>query len=345
MTLLRGFAVVLVVGLSLTLAACGDDDDDDGGGGGGEGTSTEAAEQPTNIAFLANAFISDYIKAKERGMKAAVEPGGGSVKTFAGNFDPSLQLKQCQDAVASQRYNAIVVAGVDGPATIPCVEAARQAEIPVVTVDVAVGEDSNDIEPQVDGVVGTVTQPPETLGQRAAELTKMACEGIDPCEIIAEVATPTDEPSNVAVDIVAETVPNAKIVQKVTGEYDPGVIAKVFPDALSAHPEADVFLAAADSQALAVVPALKNAGRFGEVLLLGQSGTYAGADAVKEGVMFGTIGQWPESEGRKAGELAIAAVNGKPIEPKGYNNLELSEPFIVTKDTVAEFKPEWGAGG
>jgi len=347
MTFPKGLSIVLVVGLSLTFTACGDDDDDGGGGGGG-GASTNGAsseQKPADVAFLANAPLTDYLKAKERGLKSAVEPGGGSVKTFSANFDPGLQLKQCQDAIATQRYNVIVVAGIDGPATVPCVNAARDADIPVVTVDVAVGEDPNDVEPQVEGVVGTVTQPPETLGARAAELSKMACEKIDPCEIIAEVATPTDEASNVAVDIVAETVPNAKIVQKVSGQYDPSVIAKAFPDALSAHPEADVFLAAADSQALAVLPALKSAGRAGDLLLLGQSGTVEGAEAVKDGTFFGTIGQWPESEGRTAGELAVAAVNGEPISKKGYNNLELHEPHIVTKETVSEFKPEWGAGG
>jgi ribose transport system substrate-binding protein len=334
--------MLLVFALMVATAGCGDDDDDSGAASN-DSTSTEKTEKPANVAFLAT-IVDDYIQAKIKGLESAVEPGGGSVKVFNANFDPQAQLKQCQDAIATQRYNAIVLNAIDGPAGVPCVAAAKEAGIPVVTVDVAVGNDPNDIEPQVDGVVATVTQTPDGISKKVVELTKAGCEGIDPCEIIAEVATPTDETSNAAVNAVAKDVPNAKVVQKVSGEYDPSVIAKVFPDALSAHPEADVFLSAADSQALAVVPALKDAGRFGEIRLLGQAGSRDGAKAIEDGTLFGTVGLWPETEGRMAGEFAIAAVNGKPIDTPGNDTLEISQPSIVTKENVSEFTPEWGAG-
>ncbi|HWT93202.1 MAG TPA: sugar ABC transporter substrate-binding protein [Solirubrobacteraceae bacterium] len=339
---MKRFSAAGVVALALAaggLTACGDDANTDAGNasGGGDGKAKAA-----KVAYVTYAY-TDFVQAEEQGVKDVVGKAGGSVQVFNANFDAQKLNTSCQDAVRSGRYNAILLGSVDSPTGVPCVTAAKAANIPVVTIEPPVGKNVDTTEIQVDGVVGAVTLASTPNADNLVEVAKLACEGLDPCEIIAEVATPSDHFTNEAVKRVAADVPGAKIVQKVAGQYDPSIIAKVFPDALSAHPETDVFLAAADSQALAVVPALKKAGKFGKVRLTGNGGSRLGAKAVADGTMFATAGNWPREMGNLAAEMLTKAINGEKIENPAIDAITMDEPRIVTKETVSQFKPEWGA--
>jgi ABC-type sugar transport system substrate-binding protein len=91
------------------------------------------------------------------------------------------------------------------------------------------------------------------------------------------------------------------------------------------------------------VPALKQAGKLGQIELIGSGGSRLGAKAIADGTMFGTIGNWPEQGGAIAGKQLTQAVNGETVDPKGVNGLEIDTPVVVTKDNVDQFKAEWGA--
>jgi ABC-type sugar transport system substrate-binding protein len=339
----RGAAALAVAASAVALIAsgCGSDDSTSTTSGGG-GSTTEAADKPVNVAYVSYA-LTDYVQAEQKGLEGVVKPAGGSVRLFNANFDPQKLIQQCQDAVNSGRYNAILLASVTPPTGVPCVAAAKAKNIPVATIENQAGKDVNDINPQVDGVVGVVTNPVNSNADAVVEITKDACKGLDPCKIIAEVATPNDPLTTEAVKAVKEEVPGAEIVQTISGQYDPSIIAKAFPDALNAHPDAQVFLSTADSQALAVVPALKQAGKLGKIKLIGNGGSRLGAKGIADGTLFGTIGNWPEQAGAMTGKMLIQAVNGQTVDPKGVDGLKIDEPLIITKDNVDQFKAEWGA--
>ncbi|UGS37299.1 sugar ABC transporter substrate-binding protein [Capillimicrobium parvum] len=342
----RALGLAAVIAAAALAAGCGSDD-------GSSTTSTpstgstaastgSSGGEPVNVAYLTYA-LTDYVEAEKQGVKSVVGPGGGSVTVFNANFDPQKLTQQCQDAVSSGRYNAILLATVTPPTGVPCVTAAKAEGIPVATIETQTGKSTEDINPQVDGVVGVVTIPVSANAKAVAGITTQACKGLDPCKIIAEVATPNDPLTNAAIDAVKKDVPNADVVQTISGQYDPSVIAKAFPDALSAHPDAQVFVSAADSQALAVVPALKQAGKLGKIKLVGNGGSRLGAKAIADGTLFGTIGNWPEQQGEIAGKMLTQAVNGETVDPKGVNGLEIDQPLLLTKDNVDQFKAEWGA--
>jgi AcrR family transcriptional regulator len=205
------------------------------------------------------------------------------------------------------------------------------------------GKSLDDIEPQVDGVVGSVVPPVSTNAKASAALTADACQGLDPCKVIAEVATPTDALTNGQVEEIKKSVPNAEVVQTIAGQFAPSVIATAAPDALAAHPDAQVWVSTADTQALAIVPALKQAGRLGKIKLVGNGGSRLGAKAVADGTLFGTVGGWPEQDGEIAAKMEMRAVNGQPIDPAGVDALKVDTPLVITKANVDQFTPEWGA--
>ncbi len=282
------------------------------------------------------------MQAETDGLKKSIEASGGSVENFAANFDPQKQLQQCTDAITSGRFNVIVLDPADPVGAIPCAKAAKEAGIPVVNLEVVLGPDINAVDPQVEGVVGSVTITAGSNAKGMVDQTVAACEGIDPCKVIVEVSTPSDPFTNEVPKQLKALGGNIEIVQTIVGQYDPATIQKSFADALSAHADANVFLSASDSNALAVLDQVKAAGLEGKLKLLGNGGSRRGAKAVADGTLVSTLGNWPFKMGEKAGEMAVKAANGLPIEPAGVDALTLSEPFLLTKDTVGQFVAEWG---
>jgi len=343
---MRYSRMLRVAGVMLAAAAigvgCGSDDDESTGGSTGSSTTATENKEAPKIAYVVNTY-TDFVQAEEEGIRAALEPLGGSLKILNPNFDPQKQVSQCQDAVTSGRYNALMVIPVEAPAAVPCAVAAKQAGIPLLAMESSIGEDLDAIEPTVDGVVWQAPQTPEKTSEHLVDLTTEACAELDPCKIIVEIVTASDIYSNTYADAIAKEVPNAEVVAKLPGMYDPSVIAKAMPDALSANPDTNVFVSAADSQALAAMPAIKEAGLDGKIKIIGNGGSRLGAKAIADGTMFGTLGLWPRQNGELAVKAAAQAINGEPVEPSGVDMYEVDEPVIVTKDNVDQFKPEWGA--
>jgi ribose transport system substrate-binding protein len=319
----------LLVGVATAATGCGSDDE-----------KASGSDKPANVAYLTYAN-ADYQQAQEAGMKAGVKPSGGTIKLFNSNFDPTVQQKQCTDAVSSGRYNVIVLTPITPPTGVPCAKAAKAAGIPVVQFEAVVGKDVNDIKPQADGVEGSVAISPDSAAPFTAELAKQACAEKNPCNVILDSVP--GEVFGEAVTKAVTGIDGVKIVQKINSNFDPSQIQKVVPDALSAHPDVDVVLFMSDSQALAAVPVIKAAGMSDTVKVIGGGGSRAGAAAVTDGSLFGTVGAWPFQTGKAAGEMAVKAANGEKIDPIAIDGQVIDSPQVVTRDTVDEFKPEWGA--
>lgn len=331
MRYVRWALAVALIGVTAIAAGCGDDDDDGGGGNG---------ETPS-IAIVSYAY-TDYIQAEEIGVKKTVEDAGGSAKLFNANFDPVLQNKQCTDVIASGRYNGIILNGVSAPTSIPCARAAAAADIPVVALDQPIGEDPNGEQPSVDGVVAQVVMIPNRNAAGITEITKAACADKDPCKVIVEIANTSDPLTTTAAKAVKD-MPGVEVVGEFSSNYDPGAVAKAMPDLLQANPDANVFVSAADSSALAALDAIKAAGMTDSLTLVANGGSRLGVEAVEDGTIFATLGNWPEQYGAKAAELLIQAINGDEVTETFVDETKIDSPFILTKDNIGEFTPEWGA--
>lgn len=329
MRYMRWALTAALIGATAIAVGCGDDDD---GGGNGETPS---------IAIVSYAN-TDYIQAEEIGVKKAVEEAGGTAKLFNANFDPVLQNKQCTDVVASGRYNGIILNGVSAPTSIPCAKAAAAANIPIVALDQPIGKDPNGEQPSEEGVVSQVVMIPDRNAAGIAEITTKACAGKNPCKVIVEIAN-TSDPLTTTAAAAVKKLPGVEVVGEFSSNYDPGAVAKAMPDLLQANPDANVFVSAADSSALAALDAIKDAGMTESLTLVANGGSRLGAEAVKDGTIFATLGNWPEQYGGKAAELLIQAINGDEVKETFVDETKIDSPFILTKDNIGEFTPEWGA--
>jgi ABC-type sugar transport system substrate-binding protein len=171
-------------------------------------------------------------------------------------------------------------------------------------------------------------------------LLQMACKGINPCKTIVEIAYAGD-PITTPYVTAAKKIPNVQVVATAVGQYNPATIAQIFPDLLTAHPDTNAFLALADSDALAVVPAVKKAGLLGKIKLIGNGGSWAGQRAIKAGILYSTSPAYPQTAGADAGKMAIELANHETPNPVAINSARIKQPFLVDQSNVDQFQPEW----
>ncbi|HWI22537.1 MAG TPA: sugar ABC transporter substrate-binding protein [Baekduia sp.] len=332
-------AFMALAATAMVVVGCGDDDK-----GGGDADAKTGGKAP-KVAFISWAY-TDYTQAEEKGMKEAAEKLGGSVKVFNAAFDPQKINKDCQDAITSARYNAFVIAPIDRASAIPCVRAAKAAGIPVATIEKTLGTDPSkewDVEPQVDGVVAVNANKLQTQVDAQAEMLKTVCADKDPCEVIAEISSPSDPLTTGTVKLIKDAVPGIKIVATMETLYDPATVAKKMPDLLTKHPGADVYLAAADSSARAAIPAIKAAGLTGKIVLIGNGGDRQSVKEITDGVLFGSVANYPQQAGARLVESLAQALNGEEVTNCCTDGLALDEPVVLTKETIGDFTAEYGA--
>lgn len=313
-----------------------------------QGSSSTGADGKLtpSLAYVTYTY-GDYQQAQVEGMESVVEPLGGSITMFNANFDAQMQQQQCQDALTSRRYAALVLAAVPGTG-LACATAAKAAGIPVIATETIVGESLDDFTPQVPGVDGVVVITRKGNSDAVVEMVKKACEGLNPCKIIGEVSSPSDYVSNEPLKAVAREVPNAQVLQTFAGEYNPGKIAEKLPAVLTAHPDTQVLVTSDDGQALAAAQVIARTGLTNQIKILGSAGSRPGAAGVADGTLFATTANYPTTTGEVIAKMAIQRINGEKIDPNGVDALTLGDIRVVTEANVGKYNPEWGpapAGG
>ena len=128
-----------VVGLALSAAmvgvvACGGSDSGDSASSGGSSTASGSgdANKHVNIAHFVAIQANPVEQVIIKSAKDTGKANNATVTTFDSNNNVQRELANCQDAIASKKYDAFVLKAVSGPPLIPCARAAMAAGIPVV---------------------------------------------------------------------------------------------------------------------------------------------------------------------------------------------------------------------
>ena len=307
--------------------------------------ATAFAAQPVKkvprIAFLVGVVDSTYTPAQKRGLE---EGSGGEITLFNPDFDPTTQLRQCQDAITSKRYDAIVITPLDNATSVPCAKAAQTAGIPLIVDGTAIGKDPDELQPQAEGVLGSVIWRPETAGEYTWNLIAKVCPGQEKCKVLIEVSYISDPLFKGEIDYVKKKSEGTgiEIAAIYESQYDPAQTTAKLRDLLVAHPDVKIVTFVADPTAMAGSRVIKSLGMQGQIKGIAQGGTKDGAAAVKSGELFATLSVLPFSVSRIEGAMALKAINGEPIEPKGIDAYAVGNTAgPVTMENVDQYKPEW----
>lgn len=361
-------AVTFVAALALIGASCGGDDETSGAADSGAddtaaattaAAADESAEAPAattaaaadesapaegfRVAYLSASSANTWLASSLAEMQTVADANNIEIVEYDAQFDPAKQATQFQDVIAAGDFDGVILVSLTGIASAPDIETALAAGMEVVVLNQVVGEDFTTPDPQVEGISASIMSPPYQNGRRFGELTVMACEGMDPCNvayIYGLKGTPLDEALRLGFDDVVAEVPTISVVAEGEGQYlgpEGGINAT--QDILQAAPEVNVIVGADQSmQGSAIV--LADEGLTG-IKLIGQGGSEPALAGITDGTWFGGVFGAPADEGRIAMEAMVQVLTGGG-DLGGVDPLTSApDNGLITADNVAQFTAQW----
>lgn len=325
-------AAIVVASASLTGSATADDDDHDHGA-------------HRRFAWLANDPGNTYDAATLAGIRD-VAGAHATVDPFYAGFDPATQLAQCYSALATHRYDGLFIEAASATGIEPCVARARRAGIPVVATDLPIGPDATTVSPQVPGEVGACFLTAPEFSNSIAGILAEACQGLGACNVLYVAGDETfvfDQDGILAVEQVAVSTPSVHLIDHVQALYDTPTARVVVHDAVVAHPQINLVLAAGDQMALGAEQAATDLGVT--LRILGGGAGASALAAVKAGRWYGTFNALPRTEGHLGGGLMLRALRDDDAAPQGIDPIAASGlPLWWTAASLAQhpsFVAEW----
>ena len=317
------------------VAACGNDDDDDGGSDAAlekAGTKVQESvdpefarklkctESPTpqevadyqvpkaneddlHVTLMEVSLAGYYYAGIQAGAEMAAKDAGVDIDTVAasGYVSPERQLEQVETAI-QRGTDGIVMAPSDFRGSVPVVEAAEAADIPVVNISTEVAAD-----------VPKVLQDDYVLGEQAADLVAERVpegKGI----IIAGPSNADWSRKRTAgfKDRVKAEYPDLEVVASPTQLVDPKAGLKSFEDAVQANPDIDFIYAV---HYYILPPDGIPAEYQGKVPYIGMGYEPDSVTALKNGSIDTLLGIQPIAMGRMGVGEVVSLMNGDQVPP------------------------------
>lgn len=344
-TTLAGFATCSVV---LVAAACGGSDaTGDSAAASGEGADIEMAEQvlaeyregqfespPTeapkpqagkNVWIVTYGLASTPGADFDRGAKEAAEVMGWDTTSCDGKFSPD-QWQNCYRQAIAAGADALAVYVNDCASTQSALREVQAADIPVVSAEAADCDDQKEgadplFDAQVEFAQGSFRDWLAALLEPVAAYV-VTEKGADARIILV------DETGNYAVGImseafkgyISEMCPACEIVDTVqyTGTELGSPLQAKIGQALIKNPDANVIVTPYDDAAqTGAVPAVRESGRRGDILVTAGPGNAPTLDLIRSGDIAGGYAQDLAWEGWAVMDALNRIMNGEEPQPSG----------------------------
>jgi ribose transport system substrate-binding protein len=284
------------------------------GGGGGEGGGPRIG---LSISTLNNPF---FVTLRNGAQQAAKKEGAKLIIADAQD-DAATQQDDVQNFV-TQQVDAILINPVDSEAVVPAVQAANQANIPVIALDRGASG----------GKLETLIASDNVEGGRMAAKELIQLVGSGP--VAQFEGTPGTSPTRDRGQGFEEVINAQDAVQLVSSQTANFLRTEglnVTENILQSNPEIKGIFAQNDEMAMGAVRAL--GGRAGsEVKIVGFDGIEDALKAIQAGKMNATIAQQPDKIGSLGVENAMKVVDGKSVD----KNIPVPVK-LVTKENVSQF--------
>jgi ABC-type sugar transport system substrate-binding protein len=276
---------IAMLAFAVGVAACGGDDDGDGGGGSGGGGGEGGGEART---IAVNMYTADnpYFQEMLDGIEATAEEFGWEVQATFGNADPTEQVNQIQNAIATQP-DALIVVPIDEEASVPPIRQAADAGIPVFTMGDNLGEEGQEVQ------VAYVGADYEEVGVLKAEFIaeELGDEGGTVGIIHGIRGLNFTEAGADGAESVFNEIPAIELIDgPYTGAFASDVGLEATENMLTRNPDFDAFYFDNDSIAIGGIQAIEERNiPHDEIITTGTDGTPAALEAVEKGTLDYTI--------------------------------------------------------
>jgi ribose transport system substrate-binding protein len=284
------------------------------GGGGGEGGEPRIG---LSISTLNNPF---FVTLRNGAQQAAKKEGAKLIIADAQD-DAATQQDDVQNFV-TQQVDAILINPVDSEAVVPAVQAANQANIPVIALDRGASG----------GKLETLIASDNVEGGRMAAKELIQLLGSGPVAQLEGIpgTSPTRDRGQ-GFEEVINAQDAVQLVSSQTANFLRTEGLNVTENILQSNPGIKGIFAQNDEMAMGAVRAL--GGRAGsEVKIVGFDGIEDALKAIQAGKMNATIAQQPDKIGSLGVENAMKVVDGKSVD----KNIPV-QVKLVTKENVSQF--------
>jgi ABC-type sugar transport system substrate-binding protein len=236
--------------------------------------------------------------------------------------DVQSQIAQVEDAL-TKGFTGIALAPTDPAALNPVVKKALDAGVKVVFIDT---KGTNE------GVtfIGTNNEAGAKL---AADYMCKNLKAGDKVAILQGIITQSTGQARASGSKAGLTTCGLTIVAETPAEWDKAKGQQAMEDILTKNPDLKGVFASNDNMALGAVEAIKNAGKTGQIMVVGFDANPDAAAAILAGTMNASVAQAPSNMGKLGVESLIKLINGGTIEPIIDTGTEL-----VTKDNADKYK-------
>lgn len=333
----------LVAAGALLLGACGSDDDDvassdDAATTTAAAATDDAAESFEIFALLPQGNDQPYGSTYLPPFEAKAAELGLNVTITNSQYDADKQASECEVAVAAGP-DLIILWPAVGDTVRPCLEAAKDAGIPVTVTN-------SDLNPE-DQELSAAYSGPDTYGQGAAS-GELMCEFADGADVgilmingLTGNSTAIDREAGFE-ETVNEQCPNVTILERQPGNWnkdDSQLAASEMITAVGAENIGGVY-AADDTMVAGVIDALKARDIDPASLIITSIGnTFLGNPLVASGELDGTIFQSSSWDGENAAQTAYDVLTGSSSE----RVVKFMPSVKVTSENAADpsVAPEW----
>lgn len=285
-------------------------------------------------------------------MDVAKEDGATKFVVFDSNNSVQKELANCNDAIASRKFDAFALKAVAGPPIMACAEKALKAHIPVVAFGVPLGPNADIAQRQIKGLSASVVEPANYSGIAAANLVHEACAAkhAQPCKVIYTYGPLAFDFAAISRQFFEQTVkkdyPDIHIVAEGSNNFDPNTARTLTKSLVQVHSDVDVIASDGDLGAFGVIDGLKDLGKKPgkDVLVTGGAISKQGKGLMEKGEMFGSTCLMPVTEARTGAEYSILAARHEPIPHPDVEVCELFSPTgntPITAANMAKFTPQW----
>lgn len=328
------FAVTAVAALGLTGCAGGTTDTatDSSAGGDADGTADVCSDLTIGVTPYG---MSSFITQGQEGMEAYAEAAGIELRWTSPDYDVATQASQ-MDNFINQGVDAIIIAPVTADSLGPQLQAANDADIPVIAVNTTLDDD--------EAITSSVL--PDDVAAGRQEMQQMADHLGGEGNIVVLQGPLGSSPEldrTQGINEVLEDYPDINILAIETANWSRDEAANLMANWLTSFgDEIDGVVSENDDMALGAIQAMKEAGLDPLLPVVGVDGIEDGLRAIQAGEIIGSSLQHGRVE--LAAGLAVAekVACGEDVEkiytytmpPLNADNVDQAVANVVT-DTEA----------
>lgn len=275
-------------------------------------------------------YISAYMRAFEA---AAKKYPNVSVVMLSADGDIQKQANDIDDLIVKQ-VDVLLVCSLDGNAIVPSLAKAKEAGIPILAVS---NEPNEEGQKLLEGYSGP---DDKEQGRIAARIMAEALGNKG--NIVIVEGTPGQSTtllrSDGFRDEIEKLAPEINILATQPADWDPAKAKSVAQAFLTKYgTQLDGIFSQDDNTAAAIGEVVRDAKLDKNIIIVGTGGSKNGINAIRSGLIYGTMMQSPTTDAEQGLELALKIVRGEKLDEK-RNIIPMPS---VTPENADEYEGEW----